>query len=381
MAGAGTWDEHLAEVGGWHAYVLATVRRVVLGAVPGIVEEWKWVQPTDPRGVPVWSYEGGVHRAPPADPSRAGRPAGAGRRAGRPGRRPGVTGRPAVARQVGPVVRTASPGEKRTLHLLRGQHAIRSIASRISSRPYTPAQAAPGAPRTHGPPSCCRTAASPDAEGPSRSGRIGEVVRTLREVEERGKAQTADLALLVERALVVQAVSVPKASARAISDLAAAEASFLSAQRSQRPAASRGLRRPLPTGDSPPFRGRPYGGEASGCGGAPRTRRQPCRTPLDGPGRCTSPSPEARQPVAGCCASAARSRWPWWAASWCSSAWCCSCSPGRAGSSSSQAWVCSPGSSPGPPGCSLGAAGWHARSGPVSPAADGQSPSPPPTTS
>ena len=54
------WDEHLAGVGGWRAEVLDTVRRVVLGAAPGMVEEWKWVKPTNPGGVPVWSCHGGV---------------------------------------------------------------------------------------------------------------------------------------------------------------------------------------------------------------------------------------------------------------------------------------------------------------------------------
>ena len=54
------WDEHLAEVGGWRADVLGTVRRVVLGAVPGMVEDWKWAKPTNPGGVPVWSCNGGV---------------------------------------------------------------------------------------------------------------------------------------------------------------------------------------------------------------------------------------------------------------------------------------------------------------------------------
>lgn len=54
------WDEHVAEVGGWRGDVLTTVRRVVLGAVPGMVEEWKWAKPTNPGGVPVWSCNGGV---------------------------------------------------------------------------------------------------------------------------------------------------------------------------------------------------------------------------------------------------------------------------------------------------------------------------------
>ena len=54
------WNEYVAEVGGWRADILATVRRVVLGAVPGMVEEWKWAKPTNPGGVPVWSCNGGV---------------------------------------------------------------------------------------------------------------------------------------------------------------------------------------------------------------------------------------------------------------------------------------------------------------------------------
>lgn len=54
------WDEHVAGVGGWRAEVLSTVRRVILGAEPGMVEEWKWAKPTNPGGVPVWSCEGGV---------------------------------------------------------------------------------------------------------------------------------------------------------------------------------------------------------------------------------------------------------------------------------------------------------------------------------
>lgn len=54
------WDEHVAAIGGWRGDVLGTVRRVVLSAVPGIVEEWKWAKPMNPGGVPVWSYNGGI---------------------------------------------------------------------------------------------------------------------------------------------------------------------------------------------------------------------------------------------------------------------------------------------------------------------------------
>lgn len=35
------WDEYVAGIGGWRGDVLTTVRRVVLAAAPGIVEEWK----------------------------------------------------------------------------------------------------------------------------------------------------------------------------------------------------------------------------------------------------------------------------------------------------------------------------------------------------
>lgn len=54
------WDQYVADVKGWRADVLGTVRRVVLGAAPGMVEEWKWAKPTNPGGVPVWSRDGGV---------------------------------------------------------------------------------------------------------------------------------------------------------------------------------------------------------------------------------------------------------------------------------------------------------------------------------
>lgn len=57
---ADPWDEYVARVGGWRADVLATVRRVVLTAAPGMVEEWKWAKASNPGGVPVWSCDGGV---------------------------------------------------------------------------------------------------------------------------------------------------------------------------------------------------------------------------------------------------------------------------------------------------------------------------------
>ena len=35
----------------WRGPMLARIRKIVLGAVPGLVEEWKW-------GTPVWSHNG-----------------------------------------------------------------------------------------------------------------------------------------------------------------------------------------------------------------------------------------------------------------------------------------------------------------------------------
>ncbi|MCK8778956.1 DUF1801 domain-containing protein [Rhizobium sp. NTR19] len=46
-------DERIRELGDWRGEALANVRKLILGAEPGIVEEWKW------RGVPVWE-KGGI---------------------------------------------------------------------------------------------------------------------------------------------------------------------------------------------------------------------------------------------------------------------------------------------------------------------------------
>ncbi len=52
-------DDRIRELGGWRGEALTKVRRVILNANPGIVEEWKWVKATSP-GTPVWSYHGGI---------------------------------------------------------------------------------------------------------------------------------------------------------------------------------------------------------------------------------------------------------------------------------------------------------------------------------
>ena len=47
----------IAELGDWRGATLARMRKLIIEADPGVVEEWKWVKPTNP-GVPVWSHDG-----------------------------------------------------------------------------------------------------------------------------------------------------------------------------------------------------------------------------------------------------------------------------------------------------------------------------------
>jgi hypothetical protein len=50
-------DEKIKELGDWRGKTLAKVREIIHEADPQIVEEWKWVKPTNP-GTPVWSHGG-----------------------------------------------------------------------------------------------------------------------------------------------------------------------------------------------------------------------------------------------------------------------------------------------------------------------------------
>jgi hypothetical protein len=49
----------IQELGDWRGETLARVRQLIHDADPEIVEEWKWVKPTNP-GTPVWSHDGGI---------------------------------------------------------------------------------------------------------------------------------------------------------------------------------------------------------------------------------------------------------------------------------------------------------------------------------
>ena len=45
-------DKLIAELTDWRGKTFADIRRIILEADPGIVEEWKWM------GTPVWSHGG-----------------------------------------------------------------------------------------------------------------------------------------------------------------------------------------------------------------------------------------------------------------------------------------------------------------------------------
>jgi hypothetical protein len=45
-------DKRIAELGDWRGKTLARMRKLIKGADPDVVEEWKWM------GTPVWSHDG-----------------------------------------------------------------------------------------------------------------------------------------------------------------------------------------------------------------------------------------------------------------------------------------------------------------------------------
>ena len=50
-------SQRIADLGDWRGKTLARMRRLIKEADPEVVEEWKWVKPTNP-GTPVWSHDG-----------------------------------------------------------------------------------------------------------------------------------------------------------------------------------------------------------------------------------------------------------------------------------------------------------------------------------
>src|SRR6188508_2729217 len=50
-------SNRIAELGDWRGKILSRMRTLIKQADPDVVEEWKWVKPTNP-GTPVWSHDG-----------------------------------------------------------------------------------------------------------------------------------------------------------------------------------------------------------------------------------------------------------------------------------------------------------------------------------
>ena len=48
----------IAELDDWREQTLARMRALILEAVPKMTEERKWIKPSNPAGVPVWSHNG-----------------------------------------------------------------------------------------------------------------------------------------------------------------------------------------------------------------------------------------------------------------------------------------------------------------------------------
>jgi hypothetical protein len=48
----------IAELGDWRGETLSRIRALIKEADPDVVEEVKWVKPSNPAGVPTWSHDG-----------------------------------------------------------------------------------------------------------------------------------------------------------------------------------------------------------------------------------------------------------------------------------------------------------------------------------
>ena len=50
-------SKRIADLGDWRGKTLGRMRTLIKKADADVVEEWKWVKPTNP-GTPVWSHDG-----------------------------------------------------------------------------------------------------------------------------------------------------------------------------------------------------------------------------------------------------------------------------------------------------------------------------------
>ena len=56
-SGTAMIDERIQKLGDWRGRTLGRMRKLILQAAPGAVEEMKWAKATNP-GTPVWSHDG-----------------------------------------------------------------------------------------------------------------------------------------------------------------------------------------------------------------------------------------------------------------------------------------------------------------------------------
>jgi hypothetical protein len=55
---SGLIDVKIRELADWRGEMLSRLRALIKQADPEVVEECKWVKPSNPGGVPVWSHNG-----------------------------------------------------------------------------------------------------------------------------------------------------------------------------------------------------------------------------------------------------------------------------------------------------------------------------------
>jgi hypothetical protein len=53
-------DQTIAELGDWRGETLGRMRELIREADPDVVEEVKWVKPSNPAGIPTWSHDGTI---------------------------------------------------------------------------------------------------------------------------------------------------------------------------------------------------------------------------------------------------------------------------------------------------------------------------------
>ena len=51
-------DAKIQDLADWRGEILSLLRALIKQADPNVVEECKWMKPSNPRGVPVWSHGG-----------------------------------------------------------------------------------------------------------------------------------------------------------------------------------------------------------------------------------------------------------------------------------------------------------------------------------